>query len=318
MGSETPLQLPTIDFSKLADDQLNPSTLQEWSSVKAQVQQALQEYGCFEALFNKIPLELRKAVFGSLEELFQLPLQTKLRNSSKKPFHGYVGQYPMVPLYESMGVEDAPNPEKVESFTNLLWPQGNPNFCKTIQSFSEKLSELDHIVRRMVLESLGMGKYLEEHIESTNYLLRVMKYKGPQTTETKLGLNAHTDKNIVTILYQNEVAGLEVQTKDGGWINVKPSPHSFTVMIGDSLYAWANGRLHSPYHRVMMSGNETRYSVGLFSIPKEGYIIKAPEELVDEEHPLLFKPFDHVQFLGFYYTEAGQKAESALKTYCGV
>ncbi|CAK9174662.1 unnamed protein product [Ilex paraguariensis] len=170
----------------------------------------------------------------------------------------------------------------------------------------------------MVLESLGVEKYLEEHIASTNYLLRVMKYKGPESSENKLGLNAHTDKNIVTILYQNQVDGLEVQTKDGEWINVKPSPDSFTVMIGDSFYAWANGRFHSPYHRVMMTGFETRYSLGLFSIPKAGYIIKAPEELVDEDHPLLFKAFDHVEFLGFYYTEAGQKAKSALQTYCGV
>lgn len=88
----------------------------------------------------------------------------------------------------------------------------------------------------MILESLGVEKYMEEHMESTNYLLRVMKYKGPETTETKLGLNAHTDKNIVTILYQNQVEGLEVQTKDGQWISVKSSPDSFTVMIGDSLY----------------------------------------------------------------------------------
>lgn len=68
----------------------------------------------------------------------------------------------------------------------------------------------------------------------------------------------------------------------------------------------------------MMSGSEARYSAGLFSIPRAGYIIKAPDELVDEEHPLLFKPFDHVEFLKFYYTEEGQKAESALTAYCGV
>ncbi|KAI6671950.1 hypothetical protein NL676_006835 [Syzygium grande] len=174
------------------------------------------------------------------------------------------------------------------------------------------------MVRRMILESLSVEKYLDEHMNSTNYLLRVMKYEGPQTTDTKLGLNSHTDKNIVTILCQNEVEGLEVQTKDGEWFSTQPSPNSYIVMIGDSLYAWVNGRLHSPHHRVMMSGNKARYSVGLFSIPKGGYMIKAPDELVDEEHPLLFKPFDHVEFLGFYYTEFGQRAEFALKTYCGV
>jgi len=192
-------------------------------------------------------------------------------------------------------------------------------FLSFSESFSEQLSELDRIIRRMVLESYDMEeKYLGEHMDSTNYLLRVMKYKGPQTCATKLGLNSHTDKNIVTILYQNQVDGLEVQTKYGEWIDVKPSPDSFIAMIGDSFHAWTNGRLHSPYHRIMMRGNEPRYSAGLFSIPKAGHIIKAPEELVDEEHPLLFKPFNHVEFLRFCYTDAGRKDPFALKTYCGV
>lgn len=315
MGSPTHhLTLPIIDFSGI---ELKPGT-PSWDSVKSKVHQALQEYGCFEASFDKVPSELRKSLFNALQELFDLPLQTKLKNSSRIPFHGYIGQHPMVPLYESMGIEDAPSPQKSENFTDHLWPQGNPAFCKTIQTFSEQLSELDQIVRRMVLESLGMEKYLNEHLDSTKYLLRVMKYKGPETTDTKLGLTSHTDKNIVTILHQNQVSGLQVQTKDGEWIAVKPSLDSFIVMIGDSFHAWSNGRLYSAYHRVMMSGSEARYSVGLFSVPKGGYIINSPEELVDEEHPLLFKPFDHVDFLGFYYTEAGQKCQSALKTYCGV
>ncbi|KAL3721050.1 hypothetical protein ACJRO7_005812 [Eucalyptus globulus] len=313
MGSMAELMLPVIDFS---NPRLKPGTA-EWTAVRDEVKQALETYGCFEARFEKVPVDLQESMLGSVQELFDLPLQTKLRNVSRKPYHGYVGQYPMVPLYESMGIDDADVYEKVDGLTTILWPEGHPNFSKNIQSFSEKLSELDKMIRRMILESLGVEKYLDEHMNSTNYLLRVMRYAGPQTTDTKLGLNSHTDKNIVTILCQNEVDGLEVQTKDGEWFSAQPSPNSF-VMIGDSLYAWVNGRLHSPHHRVMMSGNKARYSVGLFSIPKGGYMIKAPDELVDEERPLLFKPFDHVEFLGFYYTEAGQRAESALKTYCGV
>ncbi|XAR50602.1 hypothetical protein NMG60_11004964 [Bertholletia excelsa] len=314
MGSQQPLSLPIIDFSH---PELKPGQ-PEWDSLKAQVRQALEEYGCFEALFPKIPLDLRKALFGTLRELFDLPLQTKLRNHSPKPYHGYIGQYPQVPLFESMGIEDAPLPEKAQGFTNLMWPEGNPDFCKTIQAYSEQLSELDVIIRRMVLESLGLEMYLDEHMESTNYILRVMKYEGPQTRETKLGLTCHTDKNIVTILHQNQVQGLEVQTKYGDWISLKPSPDSFIAMIGDSFYAWTNGRLHSPYHRVMMTGNEARYSVGLFSCPKAGYIIKAPEELVDEDHPLLFKPFDLAEFMEFYHSKPDQRAQSTLQTFCGV
>ncbi|KAK2651421.1 hypothetical protein Ddye_011277 [Dipteronia dyeriana] len=314
MDSETPVRLPVIDFSK---PDLKPGS-PEWDFVRAEVRQALKEFGCFEAKSDKVPVQTRKGIFGALEELFELPLETKLRNRSEMPFHGYVGQYPDVPLFESMGIDDANIMENVNSLTNNLWPQGNQTFSKTIQSFSEILSELDGTIRRMVLESFGLEKYMDEHMNSTNYLLRVMKYKGPQTSETKIGLNAHTDNSVVTILLQNQVEGLEVQTKDGQWINVKPSLDSFIAMIGDSLHAWTNGRLYSAYHRVMMTGEVARYSAGLFSIPKGGYIIKAPEELVDEEHPLLFKPFDHVEFIRFFYTEAAQRVQSTLKTYCGV
>ncbi|CAK9174658.1 unnamed protein product [Ilex paraguariensis] len=315
MGSETTtLRLPIIDFSKV---EFKPDNV-EWDLVRVQVQEALQEFGCFEALFDKVPSELRKSIFDAVEELYNLPLETKQKNSSQKLFQGYLGQLPMMPLYEGMAINDANLLEKAESFTNLLWPEGNPGFCKTIQSFSEQLSELDRIIRRMVLESFGVEKYLDEHIESTNYALRVLKYNEPKTTETMLGLKTHTDKNCMTILCENQVHGLEIQTKDGKWMNVKPSPDSFTVLIGDCFYAWTNGWLHAPTHRVMMSGFKARYSVGFQSIPKGGYIIKAPEELVDEDHPILFKPFDYVEFIEFYDTEAGRKAKSALKTYCGV
>lgn len=127
MGSETPLlplRLPVIDFS---NKNLQPGE-PEWDLTRDDVQKALQDYGCFEASFNRIPIELRKSVFGALEELFDLPLQTKLRNVSKKPFHGYVGQYPMVPLYESMGIDDSEVAAKVDAFTVKLWPQGNNSF----------------------------------------------------------------------------------------------------------------------------------------------------------------------------------------------
>ncbi|MFQ6641794.1 hypothetical protein Gotur_016248 [Gossypium turneri] len=43
---------------------------------------------------------------------------------------------------------------------------------------------------------------------------------------------------------------------------MKPSPNSFIVLIGESLSVWLNGRLPSPSHRVMMKGNEDRYSLG--------------------------------------------------------
>ncbi|XP_060957779.1 probable 2-oxoglutarate-dependent dioxygenase AOP1 isoform X2 [Cannabis sativa] len=236
MAPEGILRLPIIDFS--VEEGLKPGT-PEWNTVRTQVREALEEFGCFEAKFDKIPIDIGKALlFDAIEEVFDLPLQTKQRNVSNKLFHGYVGQLPLVPLYESIPIYDSHIPENVEIFTSTLWPNnGNPTFSETIQSYSEQLSELDGMIRRMILESLGVEKYLEEHMDSSNYVLQLMKYKGPESNETKLGLSAHTDKNIVTILNQNQVEGLEIQTKDGQWFTVKPSSStSFIVVIGNSLY----------------------------------------------------------------------------------
>uniref|UniRef100_A0A1J3IJ57 Putative 2-oxoglutarate-dependent dioxygenase AOP1.2 n=1 Tax=Noccaea caerulescens TaxID=107243 RepID=A0A1J3IJ57_NOCCA len=307
-------ELPVIDFS----DQTLKAGSSKWDEVKTDVRKALEDYGCFEASFQKVSSELKKSVFEAMEELFELPVETKQRNVSSKPFHGYLCHN----LYQSLGIDDANVLEKVNDFTQQIWPDhGNKKISETIHEYSEQLSELDMVVRRMIMESFGIEKYIDEHLKATNYLFRLMKYASPpddDVEETKIGLRSHTDKNIITILHQYQVEGLEVQTKDKKWIKVKPSPDSFLVMLGESLCAFLNGRLPSPYHRVLMTGKKTRYSTALFSIPKSGFIIDSPQELIDEEHPRIFKPFDYDDFLSFFHSEAGRKAQSTIHAFCAL
>ncbi|XP_042055727.1 probable 2-oxoglutarate-dependent dioxygenase AOP1 [Salvia splendens] len=256
-----------------------------------------------------------------IRQLFDLPLAIKLLNNSHKPLHGYIGQNNFSPHMESMGIDGALSSHVVDTFANLMWPdQGNPTFSKDIQLYCEKLSELDKIVRRMVVESLGLEKYIDEHLNSTNYLCRFQKYEAPRTPHSTLGFFPHADKNIISILHQlNHVNGLQILTKDGKtWIPADPtSLDSIVVMVATSFHAWTNGRLHAPIHRVVVSGDEARYTIGLFSVPKEGCVIKTPEELVNKDHPLLYKPFDYYKFIDFIYTDAGRFSPDPLKEYCG-
>ncbi|MED6110958.1 hypothetical protein PIB30_047892 [Stylosanthes scabra] len=169
----------------------------------------------------------------------------------------------------------------------------------------------------MIFESYGvMEEHGETFIGSTNYLLRMLAHKSPskEFVEPQLGFVCHTDKSFTTILHQNHVNGLMVETKDGDWIHVDfPSPNSFVVMAGDALMAWSNERIKSPNHKVVMNNNknknETRYSLGLFSFYKG--ILQVPDKLIDEEHPLKYKPFDHLALLNFGYSVN-------IKDYCGI
>ncbi|KAK8604276.1 hypothetical protein V6N13_099223 [Hibiscus sabdariffa] len=314
MSSETPVvRLPIIDFSK---HDLNPGSPQ-WDSVKLQVRQALEGFGCFQAMLDRV-LGLRKPVLGALEELFDLPLQTKQLYVSDKPFRGYYG-VASGGGQECMVIDDAKVVENIErGLTNTLWPQGNVSFSKSLVSFTELASALEKRIRRMILEIFGVEKYTDEFIDSTNYLLKVMKYDGSLTSEPSL--RAHSDQNLTTILYQNEVDGLEILNKDGEWNPVKLSPNSFIFIIGESLSVWLNGRLCSPYHRVVMKGNKTRYSIGLFAIARGGNRVKVPEELVDDQNALLFKPFDYEEFLRLHSTKVagGALLGFGLKSYCSV
>lgn len=62
--------------------------------------------------------------------------------------------------------------------------------------------------------------------------------------------------------------------------------------------------------------HDDRYSLAQFSFGNG--IVEVPKELVDEEHPLQYKPFDHIGLLRFYNTEEGRKLSCAIKAYAGV
>ncbi|CAL2234603.1 unnamed protein product [Prunus armeniaca] len=81
------------------------------------------------------------------------------------------------------------------------------------------------------------------------------------------------------------------------------------------LRAWSNGRMHPVKHRVMMRGEKERISLGIFPVPTEGTIIKPPKELIDEEHPQIFKEFDFMEFFKFFSSEEGVPIDSAKQIF---
>ncbi|KAL7600968.1 probable 2-oxoglutarate-dependent dioxygenase AOP1 [Lactuca sativa] len=315
MASGEYIQLPVIDFSLL--NYRDPNT-RVWESVKTEVFQALQEYGCFQAIVSGVSPELQNSVYDAMKELFDLPFETKSKNTASRMFHGFIGNTPILPLYESMGIDEPYIEKQVENFTNLMWPQGNAQVCEDIHLYSNKLFELDAMVMKMVFESLDLGPYFNEYMELKCYTLKLMKYRVPKPNESDLGLHAHADSGIMTILHQNDVEGLEIQMKDDKWFKVKLSPHLFTVMVAETLNVWLNRRLHVPYHRVFIRENKTRFSLGLFALPKVGKLMKTMEEMVDEEHPLSFKSFDYDEFIKFLFRGGQGKEKYAVKAYCSV
>jgi hypothetical protein len=50
----------------------------------------------------------------------------------------------------------------------------------------------------------------------------------------------------------------------------------------------------------------------------KGSTVQAIDELVDEDHPLMYNPCDPYKYCSFRHSEEGRKLKDALKSFCGV
>lgn len=310
MGGEG--KIPCLDFSGEAMDEESEA----WKALSSKVREACETHGCFLVEYSKISVQLSEAMFMGMKRLFDLPEDTKKKHNSTLRFNGYFCS-PFSSIHESFGINGAHQLQLARAFTNLMWPpHGNPSFCEVLNSMSSKMMELNLIILKMVYESFGLENYsygLQEENNTGNF--RLIKYKVPISNDPTIGLIPHTDKNFLTILSQNEVQGLEVMSKEGNWIQLSIPNGCFMVIVGDSLKAWSNGRVHAAKHRVMMKGQKERYSCGLFLSPREDLTIEVPEKLVDQHHPLLYRPFTYSDFLNFYTSNL---SDQALELFAGV
>ncbi|OIT07889.1 PREDICTED: 2-oxoglutarate-dependent dioxygenase AOP3-like [Nicotiana attenuata] len=313
MASQVEPKLPIIEFT---NENLSSGT-SSWISTSQEIRRALEEYGCFAAVYKKVSPELREAMFNHCKELFQLPLETKLQNTSDVLGFGYGGNFPNMPLAEYFGIENGGTLDSTKNFAKQMWPNANVDkFCEETISYSKLIAELDDAVIQMILGSYGLEKYYEPLKNSYMYLMRFIKYRSPKMDEINIGHLPHRDKSFMGIIDTNQVGGLEMQTRDGNWMTFHPSPYKTVVFIaGEPFTAWSNGRVYAPMHRVIMKGTEDKYSLALFSFMRG--TVKIPEELIDDENPQYFKSFDHFEYLKYCATD-GWKEKNPIIAFCGV
>ncbi|KAK4269883.1 hypothetical protein QN277_022981 [Acacia crassicarpa] len=240
MSSQMVSEIPVID---LMDENLKSGT-ETWFSASQVMRSALEANSCFYAISNKVSTELHNSVLALMEELFDLPLETKRQKTSDKPFHGYYERSPQAPLYESVGIDfdvSPVNKEAVQKYANIMWPTGYDHFCDTINQYAKLLVEMDQTTKRLMFVAYGLDKrHCDSLLESTSYMLRSFKYLVPQNNESNCGLHAHTDLSYFTISHQNNVRGLQVKLKSGEWVDVDLSPCLFLFGAGDELKFWSN------------------------------------------------------------------------------
>ncbi|KAL1207103.1 Gibberellin 2-beta-dioxygenase 7 [Cardamine amara subsp. amara] len=254
------IKLPVIDLSHLTSGE----EVKRKRCVKQMVE-AAKEWGFFQIVNHGIPKEVFEMMFLEEKKLFDRPFSAKVReNFSDSSKNSYRWGNPNATSPAQYSLSEAFHITLSEISTISDYRN---NLRKTVEMYVQEITR----VAQMICEILGKqvnvnSKYFENIWELKNSFLRLNKYHPRVFGSEVFGLVPHTDSSFLTILFQDQIGGLELK-KNGQWIGVKPCSEALTVNIGDMFQALSNGVYQSVRHRVISPVNTERLSIAFFVCP---------------------------------------------------
>ncbi|KAG0575562.1 hypothetical protein M758_5G014100 [Ceratodon purpureus] len=292
----TDIEIPTIDLTCLISK--DPVARKQ---VVAQVRAACLNWGFFHAVNHGIPHELLERVQKQAQRFFAMPKEEKLKvERDPKGYTGYgnAGVKPTDSQPWSEGFYLA-NDSSVDKYSQVLWPHGdNEDFGNSYREYNEKAENLAAQLMDLIIESLEVNAdHFQPYLHNASGLLRWNHYPPCPQPHKSLGMAPHTDFNMLTVLHQGDIGGLQVQ-KDGKWVAVRPNGDALAINIGDTLQVLTNALYKSIPHRAVVNRTQTRISLAYFYAPTtKSEIVPSPELLERTNQSSIYKRFTMEEYL---------------------
>ncbi|OQV26185.1 hypothetical protein BV898_00305 [Hypsibius exemplaris] len=277
-------QIPVVDFGLL--DQ--PGGMEKLGAELAHV---MKTAGFLYVKNHGIPQEIIDGVFKSSRDVFALPYEIKSKRPRSSKFEPSCGYVPM-------GLEklDVPKREELREAYNYIpyneerLPSEVPAFGIACKALFDESWEFSKKLLHCLALGLGLPNIKVFAEDSHEYIgrpgnfttLRIHNYPAHALNEadaenlTRCG--AHTDYGTLTVLYQDDVGGLEVETTKGVFIPVVPIPGTVVINIGDIMQRWTSDLLRSTVHAVTFGAKErnekARQSIAFFLHPDDEYMVQ--------------------------------------------
>jgi len=295
-----------IDVSGLCEGE--PAAL---TRVARDLESPCAELGAFHVVGHGIPREQLERFDAAMRRLFELPLEVKrsaLR--TRENARGYYDQeltknQPDWKEVFDYGAERSHGAHHSDGVNQ--WPDSlDPELRRTLLGHYEASDRVGRALLRALCVSLGLAPdSLDFAFEQASSFVRLNRYvrcaepapaDAPLFPERgHLGVHHHTDAGALTVLYQDEVSGLQVQLGDR-FVVVEPVSGAFTINLGDMLQVWSNDRYRSPVHRVLASSERTRHSAPFFLNPDYDTTCAPRQELIGTDRPARFRPISWSHF----------------------
>ena len=270
--------IPVIDISPLYGDDLAGAR-----AVAADIRRASVEAGFFYIRGHHMPPDLMRATLMASKFFFSRPDAEKRAIQVNGAHRGYVpfaqttlGRQYKADLKESFNFAfpfAADDPDVVAGKPLIgvnQWPQGEEVWRSVLEDYYRTLFE----VGQRVLEGFALAldaprTYFRDLYKRPLVRTRLLHYP-PQpegSGEDQFGAAPHTDWGCMTLLWQDQVGGLQVRNRAGQWIDAPYIEGTFVVNIGDMLERWSNDLFVSTPHRVVNASGRERYSIPMFYDP---------------------------------------------------
>jgi isopenicillin N synthase-like dioxygenase len=132
------------------------------------------------------------------------------------------------------------------------WPAALPGLRPTVLGWQAAATRvLTRLLRAFAL-ALGQRADAFEPLYRNNphVLVKLIRYPGRDLTASDQGVGAHKDSGLLSLLVQDDVGGLQVETPQG-WMDVEPRAGTLVVNIGEILELASDGYLRATLHRVI-------------------------------------------------------------------
>lgn len=266
-----------------------------------QIGLACQNDGFFQIKNHGVSDTMIKNVLRIAKEFFSLPESERLKVHSEDPRK-------TTRLSTSFNIKA----EAVSNWRDFLrlycypledyvneWPTNPPSFRKEVAEYCSCMRGLVLSLLEAISESLGLDRECISKGLGKHGQHMAMNYYPPcPQPELTYGLPGHTDPNLITVLLQDEVPGLQV-LRGRKWVPVNPIPNTFIINIGDQMQVISNDRYKSVLHRAVVNSSKERISIPTFYCPSPESVIGPTPELVDEKHSRVYKSFTYQE----YYTK---------------
>jgi isopenicillin N synthase-like dioxygenase len=263
--------IPVIDFSRFVEASSNENARE---SISRQVVQAFKTSGFIYLKNHGLSRAQVQNVFQASASFFALSKDVKERLAWKdsRANRGYVAQgrervtnatdeAEIAALRESSPdyKESLEIGREVDALYKNDWPTEEelPGFREIMLDFREKADKLHLEVLRSIAIGLDLDStFFDEKCNEEWHTLRLLHYPSipAHLLENGAGSRAgsHSDYGCLTLLFQDNVGGLQVEDPASKeYVTAPPMEDTIVINVGDLLARWSNDTLKSTLHRVV-------------------------------------------------------------------